>query len=103
LSIGEIHDSEANGAINYYSNYVPNEISSNDQNLKLFYCTDHDSMFPTPPASIVVAENEKSAITMLDEELSKRGCKIYGAYGYSLTQIDLTTAQAIVLTTGAPS
>lgn len=102
LSIGKIDDPDANGAINYYSGYVPRANMEGEEKLKLFYCIDHDSMYPVPPASIVVAGNEEEAIVLLDAELATNGCKIYGASGYSFVAVSLNEPSATVLTLGAP-
>lgn len=71
----------------------------NKDGLKLFTCTDHDSHC-IGVASIVVADSEAQARDLLDAALIEQGLKPYELEAYTLTDVDQTTAQAMVLRNG---
>ncbi len=71
----------------------------NKTGLKLFTCTDHDSHC-IGVASIVLAESEQQARELLDAALIEQGLKPYELEAYTLTEVDQTTAQAMVLRNG---
>lgn len=66
--------------------------------MKVWTCTDHDTMYPVGGASVVIAENESEARLLLDKELRENGCN--PDKGYTLQEVDLSKAQAIVLNNG---
>lgn len=65
--------------------------------MKLFTCNDHHGHWPVPTASVVIAESEEEARTMLTKELESRGIRVYD---FTLIEIDLNEKQTIVLSDG---
>lgn len=65
--------------------------------MRLWVCTDHDCHYPVGCASIVLAENEVAARWLLDAALVEHGLK---ATEYTLTEIPLDQARAVVLNDG---
>ena len=65
--------------------------------MKLYTCTDHDSVWPTGVASIVIAGSEARARMVLDVALRKQGLKTYNECPYTLVEIDVSVEQAIIL------
>jgi hypothetical protein len=67
---------------------------------RLWVCTDHHTIFPFNPSSIVVADDEKEAFEVLDRQLSDSGLKTYAQHEYTLQELDLNTSMACILTFG---
>lgn len=65
--------------------------------MKLYICTDHKGLWPVPTASIVLAENEGEARSMLIKELRDQGID---DEGFTLIEVDINQKQAIVLNNG---
>lgn len=65
--------------------------------MKVFVCTDHDEHYPVGAASVIIAENEQQASSLLREELQRRGLK---GEGFTLKEIDLSAPIAVVLCDG---
>lgn len=65
--------------------------------MKIFRCTNHDTHFPVGGASIVVASDIDEARKLLDAELKQCGLI---PDNYTLDEIDITKAQAIILNDG---
>lgn len=68
--------------------------------MKIYICTDHDIHWPVGGASIVLAKNEDQAKALLDVELVKRGLSAWAEYPYTLRELDLGKAQAVILADG---
>lgn len=72
--------------------------------LKLFTCLDHGQHYPVGSCSIVVAENEAAARVLLNQQLIEHGLQpdvnYSGDQPYTLQEVDLNQAQAIVLNDG---
>lgn len=66
--------------------------------MKLWTCTDHDTAWPVGGASIVIAETETEARLLLDAALATES--LDANKSYTLVEVDLTKAQAIVLNNG---
>lgn len=64
--------------------------------LKVYYNTDFEGLWPVGVSAVVVAESEMQAIELLTEELQKRGL----AYRGTMQEIDTTIASAIILQDG---
>lgn len=64
--------------------------------LKIYYNTDFEGLWPVGVSAVVVAESETQAIELLTEELQKRGL----VYRGTMHEIDTTTASAIILQDG---
>lgn len=64
--------------------------------LKVYYNTDFEGLWPVGVSAVVVAESETQAIELLTEELQKRGL----AYRGTMKLIDTTAPCAIVLQDG---
>jgi hypothetical protein len=67
--------------------------------LRLWTCTDHDTHWPVGGASIVVAENENMARSLLIEALAARGIK-QPEGDFTLTEVPLQEPKAVVLNDG---
>lgn len=65
--------------------------------MKLFTCTDHDSIWPVGVASIVLAESEDNARELLTAELCERSL---GNKPFTLQEVAIDKPQAIVLKDG---
>jgi len=63
----------------------------------VFYCTDHDGLWPVGVASIVVAPSESIARLILWERLKERGLE---KGEFTLQKLDTSTSQAIILNDG---
>lgn len=68
--------------------------------MRLWVCTDHDCHWPVGCASIVLAENEEEAARLLDSALRQHGLKSGNVEPYTLTEIPLDQARAVVLNDG---
>lgn len=68
---------------------------------RLWACTDHHTIHPFSPASIVIADDENDARKVLDEKLAASGLNGSSSHKYSLQEIDLTTSSAFVLSLGS--
>lgn len=65
--------------------------------MRLFTCTDHDIHYPVGGASIVIAGSEEEASLLLANQLKSIGLD---PDGFSLKEVSLDKAQAIVLCDG---
>ncbi len=70
------------------------------ETLKLFSCINHDCVWPTGIASIVIARNMKHARKLLDIELAKKKLKPYKQREYTLREVALCEPKAIILCDG---
>lgn len=68
--------------------------------MKLYTCNDHIVHWPVGAASIILAENEEKAAKLLTIALHDDGLDPDDGDGYTLTEVDLKQAQAIVLCNG---
>ncbi len=68
--------------------------------MKLYTCTDHDCHWPVGVASIVIAEDEKQAIELLDIELKRHRLKGHNKEPYTFAEVKQSTPVAIVLLDG---
>ena len=66
--------------------------------MKVFTCTDHDSIYPVGCCSIVVAPTEELARQLLQVELDSRRL---GGRDFTLQEVDLTLSRATVLLDGS--
>lgn len=69
------------------------------ESLRVFICTGHDGFYPVGVASVVLAENAKQALELLDGALAARGLKTSVDHHYILHQLALLP-QAIILNDG---
>ena len=67
---------------------------------QVFYCTDHDYVYPTGVASIIVAPNKEEAFRCLDTQLMNAGLRPSAERMYTLTRLNITEQQAIILCSG---
>lgn len=65
--------------------------------MKLFTCNDHHGHWPVPTASVVIAESEEEARTMLTQELESRGIEVFD---FTLVEIAPNKRQVVVLSDG---
>ena len=65
--------------------------------MNVYTCTDHDGYWPVGAASIVVAENEEEARTLLREKLVSMDLD---PDGFTLQVLDTSTPKAVVLRDG---
>lgn len=68
--------------------------------MKVYTVTNHDLHYPVGCASIVVADNQVHAIILLDEELTARGLKPYIHHNYTLEEVNIHLAKAVILSDG---
>jgi hypothetical protein len=68
--------------------------------VRLFFCTDHASVWPVGVASVVVASDEDEARSLLDAELVGRGLKPYADEPYTLLEANHDKPGAYVLRDG---
>ena len=66
--------------------------------MKLWTCTDHDSVYPIGVASIVLAEDKEQARRLLARRLRANG--LNPDKGFTLTEIHMDQPRAIVLRDG---
>lgn len=64
--------------------------------LKVYYNTDFEGLWPIGVSAVVVAESETQAIDLLTEELQKRGL----AYRGTMHELDRTKPHALILQDG---
>jgi len=68
--------------------------------MKVFTCTDHDGHWPIGVASVIVAKDKRQARKLLDKELVVRGLLPRAEQEYTLDEVSLDVAQALVLQGG---
>lgn len=68
--------------------------------MKLFTCTDHAHHYPVGVSSVVVAEDSRQARLLLNKELKAHGLTISKKDRYTLNEVPLDKAKAIVLQNG---
>lgn len=68
--------------------------------LRLFYCTNHDGHWPVGVASIVLAETVEEAQRLLDEALVRRGLKPSAQLPYLLAELPMRKPHALILRDG---
>ena len=68
--------------------------------MRLFTCRNHDGFWPVPRASVIVALDEEHARALLDAALAETNLKPGTESPYDLTEIDLSTPQAVILADG---
>lgn len=66
--------------------------------MNIYTCTDHDGLWPVPVASVVVANSEAEARTLLMAELHEHG--LDEKKPFTLRQIQTEKPQAFVLSNG---
>ena len=71
-----------------------------DKKLKLFTCLDHDTHWPIGGASIIIAEDKRQARRLLDEALDQKDLKTFQQDPYTLKQVRMDKAIAIILRDG---
>jgi hypothetical protein len=69
---------------------------------KVFTCIDHDTMYPIPPASIVIAPDEETAQQALSVALEECGARSYELHPFTVCELDLSECFALSLSTGEP-
>jgi len=65
-----------------------------------FFCTDHATMHPLAPVSIIVALDENHAMQLLDAKLQQNKLPTYNQKAYTIQRIDLTVPAAQILSFG---
>jgi hypothetical protein len=68
--------------------------------MRIFICTDHDTFWPIPGASVIIATNRVEAKMLLDEALIAIGLKPYQEVPYGLKEIDSQLPAAYILNDG---
>lgn len=68
--------------------------------MKLYVCTDHDSVWPTGVGSVVIAADEQEARQLLDAVLREHGLLNHEEAPYTLVEVDTSNAQALILADG---
>lgn len=68
--------------------------------MKAFVCTDHDYHYPVGVASVIIAENEDQARSLLDAQLRERGLSPHADEPYTLQTLSLDEPKALVLHDG---
>ena len=68
--------------------------------MKLFTCTDHNGFWPVGVASIVLARGKGHARSLLDKELTERRLELDKDEPYTLVEVDMTRAKAVILRDG---
>ena len=66
------------------------------QSLKVYYNTDFEGMWPVGTSAVVVAESAEQAESLLTDKLAAIGL----AYRGTMTEIDITVPNAIILQDG---
>lgn len=96
----EEYDERYNDDIHEDVKYVSSSSSSGGDSLMVFTCTDHDTLHPLSPSSIIVAHNVEEAKRLLDRKLLAVKCKPYSGSKYTLKAVDMRKPQAIILNMG---
>lgn len=68
--------------------------------LKLFVCTDHAGYWPVGTASVVLAQDEAAARSLLDDALANRNLATSEAVPYTLHEVSMTDPLVLVLRDG---
>jgi Trk K+ transport system NAD-binding subunit len=68
--------------------------------MKIFTCNDHYMIYPVGCASVVVARDEAEARRLLDDALRGRGMLDSNQSPYTLVELDIARAQAVILVDG---
>lgn len=68
--------------------------------MKVYTVTNHSIHWPVGGASVVVAENEQEATELLDTQLMNEGLVPSDGNPYTLEELDISKAQAIILCNG---
>lgn len=66
--------------------------------MKVFTCKDHDGRYPVGTASVIVAESEDEARSLLNQQLSIIGLEGNGEF--TLIELNTSEKQAVVLNDG---
>lgn len=93
------HSSDEDAQI--YESPSKHNVKGNSWNgLKLYVCTDHDTICPLSPSSIIIAPNIKEARKLLDKKLGSVQCKTSLERSYTLKEVDTNKPCAIILNMG---
>lgn len=65
--------------------------------MRVFTCNDHYGHYPVGASSVVVAEDEHQAFSLLKDELERQGIK---DDRFTLVELDITKPRATVLDNG---
>lgn len=68
--------------------------------MRIYVCLDHDGHWPVGVASLVFANDEDQARQLLDEQLRVAHLKPYADEPYTLVEMELFPARAMVLLDG---
>ena len=68
--------------------------------MRVFICTDHDSVRPTGVASVIVATTKAKAVGQLDEALQARGLKPSSEHPFTLKEVSTKEPSATILQDG---
>lgn len=68
--------------------------------MRVFTCTNHPQHYPVGCASVVVAETEEEARTLLDARLIERGLVPSTEHPYTLQELETGTPSAVMLCDG---
>ena len=68
--------------------------------MNVYTCDNHSQHYPVGCASIVVAEDEEQAHTLLDDELKSDGLEPYEIEPYTLVKVDVDIPKATILVDG---
>lgn len=68
--------------------------------MKVYTCTDHDCHYPVGVASVVVARDVLEAQQLLDAALIADGLRPWKDKSYTLTELPLVDAKAVILDNG---
>ena len=68
--------------------------------LKVFYVTDHATFWPVGAASVIVARTPAEAYALLDAALAAKGLRGSQEVSYTVQEIDITMAHALILCDG---
>jgi hypothetical protein len=76
-----------------------NGTTASEATSSVYVCTDHQTLGNSPlnPASVIFAPNEESAIRALDAELARHGLAPFEEHKYTLTEVNMTTPRAYIL------
>ncbi len=68
--------------------------------MNVYICTDHDSVYPTGVASVIVAKDMRAAESLLDAALAAKGLKPRAQQSYTLYPLDTDAPGAHILQDG---
>ncbi len=77
--------------------WSPNGSKAEVTRIRIYACTNHHTVYPMNPATVIFAKDEDHARDILDIKLAEQGWLTYENYRYDLKELDPSVPSATVL------